>query len=73
MEYFVLGDLERYITSNSITEQDTKDITVDLLKAVKLMHAEDFTHRDIKPKVSTRLMIVFGLIIDRAFGQSGSC
>jgi len=72
MEYFPLGDLERYISGNSITEQDTKDITVDLLKAVKLMHAEDFTHRDIKPKVSKRLTIVFGLKIDRAFGQSGS-
>lgn len=51
MEYFALGDLERYITSDSITEQDAKYITVDLLKAVELMHAEDFTHRDIKPKV----------------------
>jgi len=61
MEYFSYGDLDRYIMSKSITEQDTKDITIDLLKAVKLMHAEGFTHRDIKPKVSTCLMIVFGL------------
>lgn len=60
MEYFPLGDLERYISINSITERDTKDITVDLLKAVSLMHAEGFTHRDIKPQVSTRLITAFG-------------
>lgn len=60
MEYFPLGDLEHHMSIHSITELATKDITVDLLKAVKLMHAEGFTHRDIKPQVSTHVTIDLG-------------
>src|ERR1700722_5764778 len=48
MEYFELGDLEKHITE-SITEDDVKDITVDVLNGLRIMHSENFAHRDLKP------------------------
>ena len=50
MEYFELGDLSLYIPTGEIDESDTKDITVNLLEALKIMHSEGFTHRDLKPQ-----------------------
>jgi serine/threonine protein kinase len=48
MEYFELGDLEGHI-NGSITEDDTKDISTNLLNGLRIMHHEGFTHRDLKP------------------------
>lgn len=48
MEYFGLGDLEKYI-SESIAEDDIKDITKDILNGLRIMHSENFAHRDVKP------------------------
>ncbi|KAL2809259.1 armadillo-type protein [Aspergillus granulosus] len=48
MEYFKLGDLEGHITE-SITEDDVKDITTNLLNGLRIMHHEGFAHRDLKP------------------------
>jgi serine/threonine protein kinase len=48
MEYFELGDLERYITE-PITEDGMKDITIDVLNGLRIMHSENFAHRDLKP------------------------
>jgi serine/threonine protein kinase len=50
MEYFPYGDLNKYIT-DSITENDAIQITTDLLEGLKIMHAEGFAHRDLKPQV----------------------
>ena len=49
MEYFALGDLQGYVPEG-FTEQDIKDITLDLLDGLKIMHKEKFTHRDLKPR-----------------------
>jgi serine/threonine protein kinase len=48
MEYFELGDLRKYI-KESITENDVKDITTDVLTGLSMMHNENFAHRDLKP------------------------
>jgi serine/threonine protein kinase len=48
MEYFELGDLECHITT-SITEDDIKDISTNLLNGLRIMHHEGFAHRDLKP------------------------
>jgi calcium/calmodulin-dependent protein kinase I len=50
MEYFPMGDLSMHI-SKDIQEHDLKDISSQLLEGLKLMHAECFTHRDLKPQV----------------------
>lgn len=48
MEYFGLGDLENHI-SESMTENEIKDITTDILNGLCIMHSENFAHRDVKP------------------------
>lgn len=50
MEYFPYGDLDKYITED-ITENDAIQITTHLLEGLKIMHAEGFAHRDLKPQV----------------------
>ena len=59
MEYIRSGDLEGNLldlessTENrpAIPEEDIKDITSQILEGLKIMHAEGFAHRDLKPKV----------------------
>ncbi len=50
MEFFELGDLDRYIAT-MIPEREIKQITGDLLRGLSIIHKEGFTHRDLKPKV----------------------
>jgi serine/threonine protein kinase len=35
----------------AIPEEDIKEITSQILEGLKIMHAEGFAHRDLKPKV----------------------
>ena len=53
MEYFPFGDLEQYI-GLGLPEADGKLITAQLLGGLSIMHKHDFTHRDLKPAVSTK-------------------
>lgn len=48
MEYFALGDLQRYV-DDGLGQDEIKDITEDLLAALQIMHKEGFAHRDLKP------------------------
>jgi serine/threonine protein kinase len=48
MEYFELGDLEQHI-GEFLTEDDMRDTTTDVLNGLRIMHSENFTHRDLKP------------------------
>jgi serine/threonine protein kinase len=50
MEYFPLGDLSKHILGG-FEEHDLKDISLQLLEGLKLMHLKGFTHRDLKPQV----------------------
>jgi serine/threonine protein kinase len=50
MEYFPFGDLDQHISSIS-NEDEVKQIAIDLLEGLSIMHSEGFTHRDLKPKV----------------------
>jgi serine/threonine protein kinase len=66
MEYIPLGDLEnnlqeleqsrrtRRLTDahpGGVLSEEVKDITTQILKGVRIMHAEGFAHRDLKPQV----------------------
>jgi serine/threonine protein kinase len=64
---YTLGDLEdnlqvleksrhteRHIDGHSgsvLSKEEVKDITTQILEGVKIMHAEGFAHRDLKPQV----------------------
>ena len=47
MEYFELGDLEKFITSE-LTERDAKIIGRQLLEGLQVLHGYDLAHRDLK-------------------------
>jgi calcium/calmodulin-dependent protein kinase I len=53
MEYVRLGDLEKNIAGNSggIPENECRDIAEQILSGLKIMHAESFAHRNLKPQV----------------------
>ena len=48
MEYFELGDLEKFITSK-LTEKDAKIIGRQLLEGLQVLHGYHLAHRDLKP------------------------
>jgi serine/threonine protein kinase len=50
MEYFGHGDLAQHVSVIS-TEDEVRNITTDLLDGLRIMHAEGFAHRDLKPQV----------------------
>lgn len=49
MEYFPLGDLQRYMDTQ-MPESQVKFIVSQLLEGLKIMHENQFTHRDLKPQ-----------------------
>ncbi|KIN08856.1 hypothetical protein OIDMADRAFT_188542, partial [Oidiodendron maius Zn] len=59
MEYVPLGDLEQNVKAHSgrIPEIEARDITEQILSGLKIMHAESFAHRDLKPQ---NVLVVHG-------------
>jgi calcium/calmodulin-dependent protein kinase I len=60
MEYVPLGDLERNVAaySGKISEIGARDIK-QILSGLKIIHAESFAHRDLKPQVISSITAVF--------------
>lgn len=50
MEYFQHGTLDEFI-KETLSENNARIITLQLLEGLKVMHDEHFTHRDLKPEV----------------------
>lgn len=53
MEYVALGDLEEYtgLKGGMIEEKGVREIATQILNGLRIMHQENFIHRDLKPKV----------------------
>ena len=48
MEYFELGDLEKFITPK-LTKKDAKVIGRQILEGLQVLHGYHLAHRDLKP------------------------
>lgn len=50
MEYFEHGDLQAYLDSvGSMSEQDARQVSYQILEGICKMHDNGFAHRDLKP------------------------
>jgi hypothetical protein len=69
MEYIPLGDLEENVQAlgGSLKETEVRDITIQVLDGLKIMHLESFAHRDLKPKVCSSISVVMWLTVHRMF------
>ena len=56
MEYLPLGDLAK-CAPHILIENEVKQIAAQILQGLKIMHAEGFAHRDLKPQVRERMSI----------------
>jgi len=61
MEYIHLGDLEQNLIAHSgkIPEHEARDIAEQLLSGLRIMHAESFAHRDLKPQVKPPIVLSY--------------
>ena len=57
MEYFKHGDLQTCM-DEKIPEDQVKAITAQLLEGLKIMHENNFTHRDMKPQVCSLVFML---------------
>ncbi|KAM3073045.1 Protein kinase protein rad53 [Clarireedia jacksonii] len=49
MKYFPLGTLIQFINED-LTEDDARTVAFQLAEGLRIMHEENFTHRDLKPQ-----------------------
>lgn len=52
MEYLPNGDLQNYLHS-PLSEKEARHIVLQVLEGLQFMHDNGFTHRDLKPAVSS--------------------
>ena len=52
MEYFLHGDLQQHL-DNPLPELDARKISLQVLDGLHCMHQNAYSHRDLKPKVSS--------------------
>lgn len=68
MEYVPTGDLQTYLCDHpALPEDDSRQITSQVLRGLAIMHGEGFAHRDIKPQVSElrKTRPPFNLAVDK--------
>lgn len=55
MEFFEYGDLQSHLSQKpgTLPEPQVRQITYQLLEGLQFMHDNGFTHRDLKPAVSS--------------------
>lgn len=54
MEYLPDGDLQKYLHS-PLLEEEARHIILQVLEGLQFMHDNGFTHRDLKPAVSSTI------------------
>lgn len=66
MEHISLGDLEHNVPTRpgAIPEPEIRLIVSQILDGLKIMHLENFAHRDLKPQVSFEFSCLFYLFTD---------
>lgn len=65
MEYLPLGDLSQYLRRNGpLKENDCKSVIFQVLLALGFMHGQEYTHRDIAPKVHLSYISPFTKLCD---------
>ena len=57
MEYHEHGDLQQYMT-NTFSEEEARNISLQLAEGLRFMHANRFAHRDLKPAVGQPCSII---------------
>lgn len=63
MEYVECGNLSSFIAEKGeMSENVAKSVTSQLLEGLKIMHANNFCHRDLKPEVGLHKLEFAGLI-----------
>jgi hypothetical protein len=73
MEYFPLGDLEKFMRdSPPFSEEASMQIVQQLLEGVECMHENGFAHRDIKPGVSDFSFIHIAVHSERELEHIGA-
>lgn len=56
MEYCSHGDLKHYLQDfRTLTEEETQEVTLQVLGGLSLMHEAGFAHRDVKPAVRRQM------------------
>jgi serine/threonine protein kinase len=58
MEYLEIGDLLTYLYHKpSLPENEVKEIAYQILDGLNMMHENGFSHRDLKPEVSSLISV----------------
>lgn len=70
MEYIGYGDLTNHI-GKELSDEDARQISYQVLDAIRIMHNLDIVHRDIKPGVSTfsfaQRSMMFLIVVRRTY------
>ncbi|CAH0018992.1 unnamed protein product, partial [Clonostachys rhizophaga] len=56
MEYLPRGDLSRYL-ENRLPEAEASLVILQVLEGIEFMHRNKFAHRDLKPNVSSNILV----------------
>ena len=72
MQFYELGDLDACV-KNPLPEDEARQISSQVTRAIRFMHDQDFTHRDIKPSVREKSVCLQEIIYLRAGHTEHPC